>query len=198
MTAEPTHAAFRRRVREAVLDAAHEQAVTHGWEQLRVGAVAVAAGVSRPTLYREFGTKDAIGEALISREADRFIAGVREVLAGHDDAARGIREGSAFTLRQAETNPLLRAVLTGERPGAVALLPYLTSRSQAIVERGRDMLAAWVAGCEPGRDPGIVEEVVDAVVRLVISHLVAPEVDAEVVADRMGRLVRAGLRDGGR
>ena len=196
MTTDSAHVAFRRRVRDAVLDAAHESAVTQGWDQVRVGEVAVTAGVSRPTLYREFGSKDAIGEALISREADRFIDGVRGVLSSHDDPARGIRDASAFTLHQAEVNPLLRAVLTGDRPGSVALLPYLTSRSQAILERGREMLAGWVVERVPGEDPRLVDEVVDAVVRLVISHLVAPGVGIEVVADRMGRLVRTGLRIG--
>jgi len=195
MTAESPRAEFRRRVRERVLDAARESAVSRGWDQVRVGDVAVAAGVSRPTLYREFGSKDGVGEALIVREADHFLAGVGGVLDQHDDPALGIREAAAFTLREAAANPLLHAVLTGARPGDVNLLPYLTTRSQAILDGARGLLTGWIAVREPGHVAALVDETVDAVVRLVISHLVVPSVESEVVADRMGRLVRNTLGD---
>lgn len=46
---------------------------------------ASAAGVSRQTLYNEFGTRDELGQALVIRESDRFLDAVEEAI---DAAAR--------------------------------------------------------------------------------------------------------------
>ena len=55
MTGESLRAEFRRQVRERVLEAAYAHTVERGWDRVRVGEIAVESGVSRPTLYREFG-----------------------------------------------------------------------------------------------------------------------------------------------
>ena len=183
-------APFRTGVRERVLDAAHEATVEHGWERVRIGEVATASGVSRPTLYREFGSKDGVGEALVSREADRFFAGIGSVLGEQADVAAGMRAATAFTLEASGVNPLLRAILTGSQAPDVALLPFLTTRSELVLGGGRALLADWVARVEPAHAPRDVDEVVDAVVRLVVSHLVAPALPVEEVASRVERLVR--------
>jgi AcrR family transcriptional regulator len=46
-----------RRTRQAVLDAAREQFVAHGYAATSIRAVAAAAGVSVPTVEQAFGTK---------------------------------------------------------------------------------------------------------------------------------------------
>ena len=184
---------FRRDVRERVLDAAHAETVTQGWSQVRIGEVATASGVSRPTLYREFGSKDGVGEALLAREAERFFTGIAAILETHHDVGEGIRDAVAFTLDQAADNPLLHAVLTGSRSGDAGLLPFLTTRSELILGGGRALLADWVDRAEPGHPSREVDEVVDAVVRLVVSHLVAPALRPVEVAARIQRLLRAAL-----
>jgi AcrR family transcriptional regulator len=192
MSGESLRVEFRRQVRERVLDAAHDQTVERGWDQVRIGEVAVASGVSRPTLYREFGTKDGVGEALVAREAERFFAAITEVLAGQDDVAEGVRAATTYTLEAAEANPLLHAVLTGSRTGDTSLLPFLTTRSDAILAAGRALVADW-ARRTGSIDAGVAEEVADAAVRLVISHLVVPGPPPGEVAGRVARLVRAYL-----
>lgn len=190
-------APFRAQVRARVLDAAHEATVTRGWDRVRIGEVAAASGISRPTLYREFGSKDGVGEALVAREADRFFVGIAAVLREHRDVATGIRSAIVFTLDESADNPLLRAILTGSRDGDVALLPFLTTRSELLLGGGRALLADWVGRVEPAHPSRDVDEVVDAVVRLVVSHLVAPALPAVEVASRMERLVRRLLPGAG-
>src|SRR5436189_263228 len=46
--------------------------------------VARAAGVSRQTLYYEFGSKDALAQALTMREAQRYIDGSEAAYAAHE------------------------------------------------------------------------------------------------------------------
>jgi len=194
MSGESLRLEFRRQVRERVLTTAHEHTVERGWERVRVGEVAVDSGVSRPTLYREFGNKDGLGEALMAREAERFFAAIGEALAEHDDVGDAVAAATRLTLEEAAANPLLLAVLTGSRTGDAGLLPFLTSRSESIRESARSLLATWLVQRRPELLPTLVEETVDAVVRLVISHVVAPSLDPVDVGQRVSHLVTALLR----
>ena len=189
---EPLRVAFRRQVREQALDVAHRLTLERGWDLVRVGEVAVAAGVSRPTIYKEFGNKQGIGEALVLRETDRFLAGIAERLSEHEgDPGTGIATAVEFTLREAADNPLLHAVLTSTRGGADALLPLLTTRSAPVLEASSAVLTGWFCAQFPDMEPQVVAEGVDALVRLTVSHLVLPAAPpAETAARLAGLAVR--------
>ena len=187
-----TRGDFRRDVRARVLDAAHEHTVSRGWDKVRIGEVAVDAGVSRPTLYREFGSKDGVGQALVVREAERFFADVADIFSQQDDPATGVRAAVAFTLAEAAENPLLRAVLTADHRSE-GLLPFLTNRADAIVVGGRAVIGDWIQTVAPESDPRVVQETAEAVVRLVVSHLVMPSMPAAAVADQLAHLTRDAL-----
>lgn len=106
MTAESLRAEFRRQVRERVLEAAYAHTVERGWDRVRVGEIAVASGVSRPTLYREFGNKDGLGGALMIREADRFFAAIDAELHGeHDTVGVALGAASRLVVAEAAVNP---------------------------------------------------------------------------------------------
>jgi AcrR family transcriptional regulator len=118
--------------RDQLLDAAAD-AVLSGdpWDRVRMADVARAAGVSRQTLYYEFGSKDALATALALREADRYMTGAEAAMAGHDGTpAEAVAAATEFTLTEAAGNPLLKAVLTDDSGG---LLPFLTTRSEALL-----------------------------------------------------------------
>src|SRR5271154_5080105 len=118
--------------RDALLDAAYDVVVAGNWQSARMLDVAGAAGVSRQTLYNEFGSKDSLAQALAMREAQRFIDGTNRFLDEMNpgapmDAVAGATE---WTLREASDNPLLKAVLTDNTS---ELLPFLTTRGDAIL-----------------------------------------------------------------
>ncbi|GAA4822593.1 TetR/AcrR family transcriptional regulator [Actinomycetospora corticicola] len=188
MTGESLRVEFRRQVRERVLDTAAALAVEHGWDRVRIGEVATASGVSRPTLYREFGTKDGVGEALVAREAERFFTGIATVLDGSDTVPEGVRGAVRFTLDEAADNPLLRAILTGSRSGDTGLLPFLTTRGDAIIAGGSGLVGGWVRKRDPEIEGRVVDDAVDAIVRLTISHLVSPGLGHAEAADRLARI----------
>ena len=194
MSGESLRLEFRRQVRERVLATAHEHTVERGWERVRVGEIAVDSGVSRPTLYREFGNKDGLGEALMTREAERFFAAIAGALSEHTEVPDAVAAATRLTLEEASENPLLKAVLTGSRSGDAGLLPFLTSRSESIRESARALIATWLEQQRPDLLPTQVEETVDAVVRLVISHVVAPALDPVDVGQRVAHLVAALTR----
>ncbi|KOG38114.1 TetR/AcrR family transcriptional regulator [Streptomyces resistomycificus] len=99
--------------RESLLDAAYTALARRPWSAVRMVDVAAAAGVSRQTLYNEFGSKEGLARALVRREADGYLAGVERALSGHGDARERLTATAEWTASTARENALVRAMLTG-------------------------------------------------------------------------------------
>jgi AcrR family transcriptional regulator len=99
--------------RESLLDAAGAALTRRPWSAVRMVDVASAAGVSRQTLYNEFGSKEGLARALVRREADGYLAGVERALASTADARERLAATAEWTASAARGNPLVRAMLTG-------------------------------------------------------------------------------------
>ncbi|MFI1365518.1 TetR/AcrR family transcriptional regulator [Streptomyces griseochromogenes] len=99
--------------RESLLDAAHTALARRPWSAVRMVDVAAAAGVSRQTLYNEFGSKDGLARALVRREADGYLAGVERALATHADPRDRLTATAEWMASAARDNALVRAMLTG-------------------------------------------------------------------------------------
>ena len=103
--------------RDSLLDAAYTALARRPWSAVRMVDVAAAAGVSRQTLYNEFGSKEGLARALVRREADAYLAGVERALTGPADLGAGARErltaAAEWTASAARDNVLVRALLTG-------------------------------------------------------------------------------------
>jgi len=99
--------------RESLLDAAYTALVRRAWSAVRMVDVAAVAGVSRQTLYNEFGSKEGLARALVRREADAYLAGVDRALATHADARERLVATAEWTASAARSNVLVRAMLTG-------------------------------------------------------------------------------------
>ncbi|WP_433495256.1 TetR family transcriptional regulator [Micromonospora sp. CA-248089] len=176
-------------VRDTIVDAARSLTVTTGWAGVRMGAVASAAGVSRQTVYNEFGTKAGLGEALARYEVDRFVGQVRSALDEHDSDVRAAAYAAIHrTLASAAENPLVRAVLTSTPGGSEELLPYLTTRSELVLAEAARALLEWTGERLPGADPAALAFAADSVVRLVVSHIVLPGGPVDETADRLADL----------
>ena len=77
MTVEPEQSLRRR-----ILDATFVVVSRTGRKKLQLLEVAAEAGVSRPTVYRYFGSKEGLLEAFALYEQDNFNAGVAAATAG--------------------------------------------------------------------------------------------------------------------
>ena len=181
--------------RDLLLDAAADAVLSGAeWSRLRMVDVARSAGVSRQTLYYEFGSKDALAEALAMREAARYMEGAEAAMAGHEGSpGEAVGAATEFTLTEAGSNPLLKAVLTDDSGG---LLPFLTTRSEALLAAARERCAAYLLASWPDLDDQLVTLVADAVNRLTLSHLVLPGGRPDQVAADIARLVDALLPGG--
>jgi AcrR family transcriptional regulator len=186
---------YRAHVRQAVLEIAHDLIAERGWDRVRMGEVAERAGISRALLYKEFGDKPGLGEAVVLREASRFIEGIDGVLALHGtDPAAGLGASVAYVLEEAERSPLLRAVLISSRDADAAastgILPLLTT-SAPLLELASRSLANWLSVHLPGGEDDEVADAADALVRLTVSHLALPTMSKSQTAQK---ITTVGLR----
>lgn len=100
---------------ERILDAALDLAAASGLRHLTMEDVARAAGVGRATVYRRFGDREALVDALSTREARRCLA---ELAAASDPSAPVIdqfAEGFVVSVRLLRSHPLLRRLVLVER-----------------------------------------------------------------------------------
>src|SRR3954466_11477598 len=181
--------------RDALLDAAYDAAVSGDWVRTRMADVARAAGVSRQTLYNEFGSKDALAQGRATRKIERFIAGPEGALdeTHPDDPIQAVGAAALFTLQRAADNPLLKAALTDDTS---RLLSFLTSRGEPALAAARASFEDYYSTHWPDLPREAITVAAETIVRLTISYLTVPaDVPAEVVAQRMSDLARRLLRE---
>ena len=176
---------------EALLDAARDAAVAGRWSDVRMADLAGAAGVSRQTLYNEFGHRDGLAAALAVRESARFLGGAVAVFeASPGDPADALGAAAAWALRTAADDPVVKAALTDDGSG---LLPFLTTRSEPLVRPIAAALSAAVLARDAGLDPSRTAWATETVVRLAVSHLVLPTQPVEAAAHDLVLTARALL-----
>ncbi|MER7724037.1 helix-turn-helix domain-containing protein [Streptomyces sp. NPDC096323] len=194
--------------REALLDAAHTALADRPWPVVRMVDVAAAAGLSRQTLYNEFGSKDGLARALVRRAADSYLAGVERALGSAGGTGDRLAATAAWTVRATRANALVRGLLTdcwSERlPHPGALVPAGRRASAVPAQRRADAGAPSpaellgqvrdraVAALDEGRPPhdrAALAATCELVLRLALSYALVPS-PADGVGDGVP-LVRA-------
>jgi AcrR family transcriptional regulator len=186
----------RARLRATLVEAARELTIERGWAAVRMADVATAAGVSRQTVYNEFGGRPGLAEALAAAEVTKFVAAMRADFFGSGaDARAAVQTAAAHALIEAQRNPLVRAVLTSGRGGADDLLPYLTTRSGMVLDAAGAVIREWAATFHPNCSADAVQLAAESLVRLTVSHLVLPlappAATASALAEVFARLLCA-------
>lgn len=172
---------------ERLLDASVAIITEQGWDRLSMTKVAHRSGVPRQSLYKEVGTKSELGAAVVHREVDRFLDGVRESIAAHPDSVEDALGAAArFALEYGQTNAVLQAIL---RPGHdPELLELLTVRPQAVLAQATHAVSDALVGAS--------DAMVDSMVRLTLSHLLQPTVSIDEAVDRIKHTVHGLLATG--
>ncbi|MGW7297906.1 TetR/AcrR family transcriptional regulator [Streptomyces sp. NPDC054829] len=194
--------------RESLLDAAYTALARRAWSAVRMVDVAAAAGVSRQTLYNEFGSKEGLARALVRREADAYLAGVERALNTHSDARDRLAATAEWTTTAARDNALVRAMLTGcwsERLPSPTLSAVPSSSAVPAQRRAdgplpspgdfvamvRDRAVAALSVPGAGRtDNGELARSCELVVRIALSCVAAPPAEGGVTDLVRGALHR--------
>ncbi|MFI0352153.1 TetR/AcrR family transcriptional regulator [Actinomadura sp. 9N407] len=179
-TPRPSH-------RDALLDAAAEQLVQRGYRGVRMQDVAAAVGVSRQTVYNEFGDKWGLAQAVVLRDNERYLDGIDRILSEHADLYAAVEAAVLFTLETSADDPIKKVVLTGA--GGDELLPLLTTRAEPVVFTASARIVEHALEQWPDMERGEMAEIADAAVRMTMSHIVLPSEPPQRVARFIARLV---------
>jgi AcrR family transcriptional regulator len=170
----PFAEAARVLLRETLLDAANDLLQANSWAELKMADIASAAGVSRQTLYKEFGSRQAFAQAYILRESNEFLAAVENAITGRlDDPRAAIAAAVEVFLSAAAEEPLIKAIVAGD--DSDGLLSLVTNQAGPVLHSATGRLTTFLVGQWPEADPGSLELVAKYLVRLAISHAASPD-----------------------
>ncbi|GAA4374383.1 TetR/AcrR family transcriptional regulator [Actinomadura verrucosospora] len=190
--------------RERILAATAELLAEGGREAVSTRAVGVAAGVQAPTIYRLFGDKGGLLDAVAAEGFAAYLAakaGPRPDADPVDDLRAGWDEHVEFGL----ANPALYMLMCEPRPGrapapaAVAGFEILSARIRRIAEAGRlrageeravrlvhaagsGTTLALIAMPEGDRDPGLSVMAREAVITAITTDAPVPAAPGPVGA----------------
>jgi TetR/AcrR family transcriptional regulator, repressor for uid operon len=143
------------------------EAAAHGVAGLTTEGVARRAGVNRATVYRRFGDRDSLIEAMTMREGQRMAMGIALAVARVSDPAEQFVEGFVASIRLAREHPIISRVASVEPeqlvaagwPMAVRCCAWVAASSRRASGRRRhaDVRRTWTPmrpvrpspGCRP-------------------------------------------------
>ncbi|ABS03702.1 transcriptional regulator, TetR family [Kineococcus radiotolerans SRS30216 = ATCC BAA-149] len=192
--------------RERILDAAAKLLAEAGLTGISTRAVAAAAGVQTPTLYRLFGGKDELLDAVASYGFETYLAEKR-TFAPSQDPVEDLRRGWDIHVEFGLTNPAVYTLMygnlrPGRRPAAAQenqdILRHMLERANSRgrlkvpVETATRSIEASTTGAvllllaqpEPQRDPGLIRPLRDMVLDALTT---APTPDADLEASTCAR-----------
>ncbi len=103
--------------RQAILDAARQVFLTHGYSGARMETIAETAPVSKPTLYSHFGSKHELFAAVIADQCDSLLSTLSDAPLAMPEPADGLKTiAAAFVdLLYAEDSLALYRLLIAEQ-----------------------------------------------------------------------------------
>jgi AcrR family transcriptional regulator len=184
----PYQEAARELLRQTVFDAARDQLGRRTWSEITMADIASGAGVSRQTLYNEFGNRNEFGFAFVIHEAERFMDDVEEaVLAHRDDPRAAVLAALEHFLETAGGDPLIRILLSDDGTGG--MLPFVTTQGLPVVQWATARLVSVIEEGWPEAPEGDVKILSESLVRLAISYVTTPGDSAEEAAKAVSELL---------
>ena len=188
--------AARKLLRKTVFDAAREQLGQRPWSEITMADVAGSAGVSRQTLYNEFGNRNEFGFAFVIHEAERFMDGVEGAVLEHrDDPRAAVTAALELFLQSAGGDPLIRILLSDDGTGG--MLPFVTTQGLPVVQWATGRLASVIEEGWPEAGADDVKTLAETLVRLGISYVTTPggsvAATAGAVAELLGPFIDKAL-----
>lgn len=160
-------------VSEAVLDAAASCYLRFGVAKTTAADIAQAVGISRATLYRRFGSHEAIFLAVLTRESKAMAADAEVHLALVEDPLERILEGMMFSIEEIGRRPVHAAVFGGDSAAWAATQAIRVEALRRIGEAGiRPLLESSISDATVSEQD--MADLVDWIIRILISYSAVP------------------------
>lgn len=193
----PYPEASRLLLRESILGAVHDLLQGRDWSSVTMTDVAAAVGVSRQTLYNEFGNRQGLAEGYALRLVDRFVDAVAAAVHAHvGDARAALVDGFTVFFQASGVDPLVQSLRSGAaKPD---LLRIVTIDSAPLIARASERLAeafrrSWIQASDA--DAMVLGH---GVVRVALSYISMPPTsdrdDAQELASLLSPFVDAVTR----
>ncbi|MBO9531356.1 MAG: TetR family transcriptional regulator [Solirubrobacteraceae bacterium] len=188
-TARSTYqAAARQMLRTTLLGSARQLLRERAWPDITMSDIATSAGVSRQTLYNEFGSRSGFVQAYLLYDADRILAVVEEAIeASGGDPATTLEVAFGAFLETISEDPLAASVLAGT--DSDGLLTLVTTRGEPVLMIAGSRLGAAIQAMWPAAAADDVSMLSTELVRLALSHAMLPQGDPAVAAKRVAALL---------
>ena len=184
----PYALAARSLLRDTLLDGARSLLRDRPWAKVTMAEIARAAGVSRQTLYNEFGSREEFAQAFVLREGERFLIDVEAAIGQHSsDPKEALRAAFDVFLSAAAQDPLVRAVLFDGDGGG--MLPLVTTQGMPLLESSVQRLSEIIATTWPSLERADIVLVAECMVRLGISYATLPAGPAAMTANSVTELI---------
>jgi AcrR family transcriptional regulator len=100
--------------RQQILAAAERVILRYGVSKTTMDDIGKEAGVSRPTVYRYFGDRDALLAALIERRSRMLFGRARTFILSHETFAEQLVEGLVYLVDRGRNDPIVRILVSPE------------------------------------------------------------------------------------
>ncbi len=179
----PYAEASRVLLHDSILDGMRELLLVRDWSSITLSDVAKAAGISRQTIYNEFGSRQGLAQGYALRLADRLVDQINDAIKDNvGDIYAAFLQGFRDFFAESAADPLVISLLSGSsKPD---LLQIITTDSAPIISRcsarlTESFMEGWVATSR--EDAGVLAR---AIVRLAMSYVsMPPEADHDVAQD---------------
>lgn len=184
----PYAEAARELLRQTLFDAARDELERRPWSEVTMADIASAAGVSRQTLYKEFGNRNEFGLAFVINVGERFLDEVDQaVIANSADPRAAVAAALELFLTTAGEDPLIKLLLSDDGTGG--MLPFVTTQGMPVVQWATARLATTIEAGWPQAPKADVLLLSEALVRLAISYITAPSEAPESIASSVAELL---------
>jgi AcrR family transcriptional regulator len=177
---------------QRILDAALDLVAASGLRNLTMDDVAARAAVGRMTVYRRFGDRERLVDALAIREVQRCLAELDAAVDPGDPIAEQIADGFSAALRLIREHPLLDRFARYEPETA---LEALNADGAAIFAMSRAFTAALLREAQERGEVGDLDadHAAELLVRLGVSFVLIPSTALPLDEDERAREVARGL-----
>jgi AcrR family transcriptional regulator len=171
-------------LQQSIITAVDDLVRSRGWSATTMSDVAKAAGVSRQTVYNEFGSRANRVQAYVVREIEALLAEVdTRVRANADNARQALTDAFEVFLKLASDEPLVRVIVADADGGEVIRLLTDIGRSVATDQVGALINEVW-----PQISLSDARLLADSMARLAISHALLPTEEPEQTAVAVTRI----------
>lgn len=170
-------------LRDVILDAMRAELQGKDWSAVTLSDVAATAGVSRQTIYNEFGSRQGLAQGYAMRLADRLVDLVGGAIEDNTGDVHGaFLAGFQAFFTESAADPLVISLLSGAaKPD---LLQIITTGSGPIINHCAARLTEALTAGWPHAEDSDAGVLARAIVRLALSYVsMPPEADHDVAAD---------------